>query len=156
MNLKRRARSRNSPKRALNDCRRLDVKPARCWRSGCWAGSLAVHASLNSTSFSKCNKRPVSMSVMKSYSLFSYAKYSCCRGKIGFPMPCIFTLSWFRCSVMSTSQWNVRSHSVAANSVCSAFYISRKVRISLRQAAKRLSTFPLANQCTLLCTSRPG
>lgn len=66
MNLKREVSAQNSPKCALNDCKRLDVKSASRWRSKCCSGSLAVHTTLNSLSFSKCNKQPVSISTIKS------------------------------------------------------------------------------------------
>lgn len=68
--------TRNSPKRALNDCRRLDVKPASCWRSK----SHAVNASLNNLSLSKCSKLPVSISTIKTYSLFSNANTCLLKG----------------------------------------------------------------------------
>lgn len=73
MNSKRGVRSQNCPKHTLNACRGFAVKPASCWRSKCWAGSLAVHASLNSLRFSKCTKRPVSIFTMKSFTVFSNA-----------------------------------------------------------------------------------
>lgn len=138
MNLKRWVRSWNSPRRALNDCRRLDVKPGSCWRSGCWAGSLAVHASLNSPSFSKCNKRPVSMSAIKSSSLFSNVNTV---AGTWLDFQCLAFSRWAGLDVQSCPRDSATSGATQGQLTGrSAFFISRKVRISLRQAAKRLST----------------